>query len=90
MFKIAIQDAAGKETLVGQTNITQHEWRPFEADLSPWAGQTVRLKLMVDVGPKDNSAGDWAPWAELRVESIRPALIRELQMRPVASEKAKP
>jgi len=34
------------------------------ADLSPFAGKTIRLKLIADVGPNDNSQADWASWGE--------------------------
>jgi hypothetical protein len=78
VFKLAVVEAAGAETVVAQTNITQHEWRRFEADLSRWAGQTVRLKLIVDVGPRNDSSGDWAPWAEMRLETLRPVVVRSL------------
>lgn len=67
-FRIAVLDATGKETYVGERTVLQHEWLPIEGDLSPWAGQDVRLKLVSDVGPGDDSSGDWAMWSEMRLE----------------------
>jgi len=46
----------------------------LEADLSPWAGKRIRLKLIADVGPADNPTGDHACWAEMRIESAAPAI----------------
>lgn len=79
LYRVVVVDAAGTQTTVAQHTVTEHRWEPIEADLSAWAGQTVRLKLIADVGPEDNSVGDWACWADLRVESLEPALLRTLE-----------
>jgi hypothetical protein len=76
LYRLAVVDAAGLETVVAQTTVTRHEWLPLEADLSPWAGQRIRLKLIADAGPRDDSTGDWAAWADLRIETIEPFLHR--------------
>ncbi|MCR4414013.1 MAG: hypothetical protein NUV77_16475, partial [Thermoguttaceae bacterium] len=60
---------------------------PLEADLSPWAGKRVRIKLIADVGPADNSSGDWAAWSELRLESLHPTLVTTLHETPVALQR---
>jgi hypothetical protein len=74
VFRIAVVDSAGKQTMLAQRQWAEHAWAPFEADLSPWAGKAIRIKLIADVGPKDNSSGDWAGWADLRIESLNPQL----------------
>ena len=74
LFRIAVVDSAGKETIVAQRQWAEHAWTPLEADLSPWAGKPIHIKLIADVGPKDNSSGDWAAWADLRIESLKPQL----------------
>jgi len=38
----------------------------------------VSVKLVSDVGLKDDSSGDWACWADMRVESLQPVLTRRL------------
>ncbi|MDQ3701237.1 MAG: hypothetical protein M3442_09990, partial [Chloroflexota bacterium] len=38
----------------------ERDWIPVEADLSPWAGQTVRLTLRTL--PLDDLSNDWAGW----------------------------
>jgi len=59
--------------------VTTHAWLPIEADLSAWAGKTVRIKLVTDVGRADNSEGDWGCWADMRLESKGKLLQRTLQ-----------
>jgi hypothetical protein len=66
------------ENLDGWT-VTNHAWHAIEADLAPWAGQSVRFKLIADVGPRNNSSGDWACWAQPRIENLRPVLRRQLE-----------
>jgi hypothetical protein len=78
-----VVDAAGAETEAARTVVTEHQWFPFEADLSRWAGQTVRLKLVADCGEADNTIGDWACWAEMRVEEAKPSLAVTLHDKPV-------
>ena len=36
------------------------EWKQFEFDLSPYAGQMVKLRLQVEPGPKNNPSWDWS------------------------------
>jgi hypothetical protein len=69
------------ETIVAEKQWAEHAWTPLEADLSRWAGRQVRLKLISDVGPADNSSGDWACWANPRIESREPVLKTTLHDR---------
>ncbi len=72
LFRLAVLDEQGKETPLAESPCAEHAWQPMHADLSPWAGQRVRLKLIADVGPADNSIGDWAACADLQLESRQP------------------
>jgi hypothetical protein len=45
----------------------QAGWRPAVADLSDWAGQTVRLTLATGAGPDGEGGGDWAGWGDVRI-----------------------
>ena len=74
LFRVAIMGPDGSESVVAEKTCVEHAWAPLEADLSSFAGKPVRLKLIADVGPADNSSGDWACWAAVRIESLRPAL----------------
>jgi len=77
-FKVIVIDESGKETTAGQQTVKEHTWLPIEADLSPWAGKQIRLRLVMDVGPADDSSGDWGSWAEMRVESKNSYFNRQL------------
>jgi hypothetical protein len=74
LFRLAVVDSGGRETVVAEKQWAEHAWTPLTADLSRWAGQSVRFKLISDVGPADNSIGDWSCWANMRVESREPAM----------------
>ena len=83
LFRVAVVAADGGETVVAEKQWIKHAWTPLEADLSPWAGQTVRIKLIADVGPGDNSSGDWAAWTGLKIESTSEQLVPTLHDQPV-------
>jgi hypothetical protein len=74
LFRIAMVEENGQETLVAEQSWIEHAWSPMSADLSRWAGKKVRLKLIADVGRQDNSAGDWACWADMKLQSSAPLL----------------
>lgn len=76
-FQIAAV-ADGKEIKLAEQDLIEHKWVPIEADLTAYAGKTITLRLISDVGPKNNSAGDWSCWADLRVTSADQKLIRTL------------
>jgi hypothetical protein len=67
-FKVAVIEGE-KKTIVAEQIVKTFEWKPIEADLSPWAGKEIRIELMADAGPADNTEADWACWAEMRLES---------------------
>jgi len=83
LFRAAAVDDWGKETVIAEKQWIQHAWTPLEGDLSPWAGKKIRIKLITDVGPKDNSSGDWACWAGFRIETREPAIVVTLYDKPV-------
>ena len=90
LYQLAVLDASGTKTVVAEKTVLRHEWLPLEADLSKWAGQPVRIQLIADVGPQDGSSGDWAGWAEMRIESLRPVLQRRLEPSGEAFRRAPP
>lgn len=81
LYRVAVVDEAGAETVAAERTVTNHAWHTIEADLSQWAGRKVRLKLIADVGVRNDSTGDWACWADSRIESARPLLRRHLEPR---------
>jgi hypothetical protein len=82
LYRVAVVEPDGRLTFVAEKQWAQHAWTTLEADLSPWAGRRIRLKLIADVGPADNSAGDWARWADIRVESAQPVPAPEIHTSP--------
>jgi hypothetical protein len=87
LYRVVVADADGAERVAAAVTVTKHEWLPIKADLSPWAGKNVRLRLVADVGPKDNSSGDWACWAEMRIVTRERQLIRTLLQPPASADK---
>jgi len=78
LYRVAVVEPDGRQTVVAEKQWIQHAWTPIEADLTAWAGKPIRLKLIADVGPADNSSGDWACWSEMRIESAQPVPIPEI------------
>jgi hypothetical protein len=77
-YRLLVHAAAGQSTVAAEQTVTRHEWVPIEADLSRWAGQEIAIQLISDVGPADDSSGDWACWADLRLETKAAMLVRSL------------
>ena len=68
-YKVCVQTADGKRTVLAEETVRTHEWRPIRADLRPWAKESVRLVLIADCGPKNNTVGDWAAWGDCRLSA---------------------
>lgn len=83
LFQVSVVDENGTEETIAETIHGTHSWAPFKADLSRFAGKTVHLKLIADVGPADDSSGDWANWGDLRFNSKEPLLVTTLHEVPV-------
>ncbi|MDO4557698.1 MAG: hypothetical protein Q4C47_01895, partial [Planctomycetia bacterium] len=79
VFRIWITDEKGERTQVAQRKVEKHEWLPIEADLTAWAGQSIRVELVADVGESDNSSGDWACWARFAITTREPHPVTELE-----------
>ena len=52
------------------------EWRPFSLDLTPWAGQTIRIDFRV----WNRVDQDWPTWAFVDDVKLTPALGRVLRL----------
>ncbi len=79
LYRVAVKDGAGKETMVAEQVVLKHEWAPITVDLSPWAGQKVHIKLITDAGKKNDTSGDWGCWAEMSLKSLNPVMRRFLE-----------
>ncbi|MBR4518930.1 MAG: hypothetical protein IKO65_08020 [Victivallales bacterium] len=67
------------ESIVAEKHVTRNEWVPIEADLSQWAGKKIRLRLIMPVGSKLNTAGDWGCWGDLKITRKEPRLKTTLK-----------
>jgi len=66
-------------TSVAEVLWDKKSWGTLQADLTKWAGKTVRVKLIADVGPNNNSTADWACIANIRWEMTKPMLLTWLE-----------
>lgn len=79
VFKVTVTDQ-GKETEVfSEQYATVNQWASRSVDLSAHAGKTISIKLVSDVGPKDDSYSDWAMWGSPRIVMAEPAWKIELR-----------
>jgi len=78
LFRVEVTDSQGRRHSLGDMLGVQKAWRPFNVDLSPFAGQSVRLRLIADVGPHDNATADWASWGSPVLRVIAPRTRTEV------------
>jgi hypothetical protein len=84
LFRVAVVEDNGREEIVAEKSWIQHAWTPLSADLSRWAGRNIRIKLIADVGAADNSSGDWACWADMKLQSTMPVMTAHIESKPKA------
>jgi len=66
-YKVVVLDPAGKAHELFSEHYAARQWKRAEVDLARFAGQRIRLKLIADCGPKDNTTADHTLWGEPRV-----------------------
>ncbi len=64
--------AAQPGKVVFQRHTAAKTWEPAQADLTPWAGRTVRIQLESHPGPKHNTGWDSCFWAEPTLSAGHP------------------
>lgn len=72
LFKVLVEEADGTRTEIARKQVNAHAWHDLEGILAPWAGKSIALLLVADAGEKDNTWGDWAAWADMRLEEVEP------------------
>lgn len=75
LFRVELVDQQGSVHRLAEGVGVQGTWRELTADLSPFAGQTVHLRLIADVGPNDDSTADWASWGEPTIKVKAPVRV---------------
>jgi hypothetical protein len=64
---VVVTGAEGVETEVFKQHHAECRWQEAPADLSAFAGQRVRIKLIADPGPKDDTTADHALWGDVGI-----------------------
>ncbi|MCL5096758.1 MAG: DUF5696 domain-containing protein, partial [Candidatus Omnitrophica bacterium] len=57
----------GKEHELMRQHQDKAEWKDYSFDFSPWAGQTVTLRLQVEPGPKNNASFDYSFFGDAKI-----------------------
>jgi hypothetical protein len=78
LYRVEVREPGQAPVVAASVPVTRHEWQSLEADLTPWQGRTVSLALVADVGERDDPGGDWACWADMRIETPTAVLVRRL------------
>ena len=76
LYEIAVRRGDGEEKTLARQVVKDHVWVPVEADLTEFAGEDVTLIVAADVN--EESSGDWACCADMRLESGETFLKRVL------------
>ncbi len=63
-FRVRVLDAARAERELFARFTDSKTWQPAEVDLSPYAGQTVTLRLWIGPGPKNDTTCDNGFWGD--------------------------
>jgi hypothetical protein len=77
-YKVIVMED-GQETEAASVHHIGNHWEQITADLSHWSGKTIRLLLITDVGPNNDSSADWACWADLKLSGIRESAESKVQ-----------
>ncbi|MHB1455942.1 MAG: hypothetical protein ACYC0V_03400 [Armatimonadota bacterium] len=77
-FMVELVDAHGIKHKIAEQSGIQQEWRILKGDLTPFAGQRVKMRLIADPGPSDNTATDWACWGEPIIRLTVPGVMTDV------------
>jgi hypothetical protein len=67
VFSVQVEASGKWETVASVQHAELKVWKALRADLAKYKGQQIRLLLVTDVGPKDDSNSDWACWGDPRI-----------------------
>ena len=87
-FSVQVRVGDKTATVAKLEHATLEQWKALRCDLSKFRGQKVALRLVTDVGPRDNSSSDWALWGAPRVvlagDRLLPEVFTEKPTLPVS------
>ncbi len=78
----------GKEQPLMREHYARAEWRDFQFDLSPYAGQTVGLRLQVEPGPRNSSSFDLAFFGDARITLGEPGAAQNARVEKLLRQPA--
>lgn len=84
-YQIAILESASeslkeKEIVLAEVVVNSHVWTPIVANLEKWQGKRVRLRLVSDCGPQNNTVGDWGQWGDIQLVANEKQTVRRSQI----------
>jgi len=74
-YQVEVVDARGRAHQLLSQGHNAHAWKQVRVDLSAFAGQRVKLKLIADCGPSNDTNADHALWGDPRVVVDEPRLL---------------
>ncbi len=63
-------------------------WLDFDFDLTPYAGQTIQLRLQVEPGPRNNASFDYSYFGDARLEVGQASPNRAMELDRLVSSRA--
>jgi len=67
VFKVVIIDGKQEHEVFSEQYAQLGQWKHGIVELTRFAGKSLIIKLISDVGPADNSYSDWSCWGEPRI-----------------------
>ena len=85
VFKVVILEGDQETEVFSEQYQDLSAWGNRKVDLTPWAGKSVQVKMITDVGSADNSYSDWALWGAPRIVSATP-MVKQVLMEEASQE----
>jgi hypothetical protein len=82
LYRVFVAEPDKDEVLAGEILWAERNWSSFVCDLSAWQDKTIRLRLVADVGTKNNAVADWAAWTNFKLVSTKQKLVTTLVAEP--------
>ena len=74
-YKVFVMEEDGRTTEIHSSLVTSHAWIDNTADLSPWAGKSVTIRLWNGCGPGNDPNYDRCLWGDVGVAASDSSLV---------------
>ncbi len=78
-YKVFVVDETGLATEVHSSFVSSHAWRDSTADLSPWSGRAVTIRLWNGCGPANDPNYDRCLWGDVGVMARAEARLHDTE-----------